>query len=368
MKLLTRLDRQKFIPHLCCINDSAIEAEFKEDATALFEAFTGPKLQLNFRSFKRLATLYTILSLASYIRRCKIDIVVTYFIDPTILALLSQKLSLRKSVSIVNFRDLGLLRADQHKLVMKAIYRSIPCFVANSKAVRNDYCRNDQIPKDKVRVIYNGVDIERFVERPRGVADLKQIGIIANLNRRVKRVDLFLKAASVICRERSDILFVVIGEGMLKAALLELTNQLEIANQVQFIGRTYNIADLVPQLHVGVNTSDSEGFPNALLEYLACGVPAVASNIGGNREIIHDNINGFLFPVGNYVDLANKLSLLIENTALYSRIRKNCRKSVVGRYDIETMIRKYEKCFLEITAQHSNDTPFEGIVDSRDVP
>ena len=80
-----------------------------------------------------------------------------------------------------------------------------------------------------------------------------------------------------------------------------------------FVGGTSNIEKYLSQIHIGVNTSETEGFANVILEYLASGIPVVATNTGGNREIIMDNTNGFLFPVNDYKALADILILGIEN-------------------------------------------------------
>ena len=346
--LIRGLDPNKFEPHLCCINKSNIEKEFRNDALFLFRKFDKPKILLDFSSFRNINTSFCIVKLAWYIKKQKIDLIVSYFIDPTILSFISSKLSLRKSLMIINFRDLGLLRAKQKKLLMKPVYRQTPFFIANSEAVKSDYCNFDEIPSQKIHIIYNGVDTFRFSNIIKKNLEPFEIGIIANLNRPVKKVDLFLQAAAEICQNQSNVSFVVVGEGQLRPELIKMCKKLGISDKVNFVGRVYKIEKYLSRFYIGVNSSESEGFANVILEYLASGIPVVAADTGGNREVIKDNFNGFLFPVGDYKALADILMQIINDENLYSEISKNCRKSVAHCFDNSVMIENHEKFFKKI--------------------
>lgn len=346
--LINGLDRSKFIPHLCCIRKSNIEPAFKQDALELFKNIKCNKIQLDFSSFKKISSIASILKLTGYLRRNKIDIVVSYFIDPTIISFFSSIISFQKPKLIVSFRDLGLLRYSQYDLLMKWVYRRTHFFLANSEAVKKDYIENDNIPDGKLTVIYNGIDIERFIKIRRTQKGPNVIGIIANLNRRVKRVDIFLRAAACICKKRKDVSFVIIGNGELKTELKTLASNLGIRDNVDFAGTAYDIEKYLNGIHIGVNSSETEGFSNVVLEYLASGIPVVAANSGGNKEIVVDNENGYLFKVNDYRDLAGKILLLLNNNNLFIEISKNCRDSVKEIYNTASMLSNYEMFFQGI--------------------
>lgn len=346
--LINGLDRSKFTPHLCCINKSNIESSFLEDALSLFKEIKCGKIHLDFKSFKNLSSILYILELSRYIRRNKIDIVVSYFIDPTIMSFVASKLSFRKTRQVVSFRDMGLLRNSQHKVLMKWIYHRTPFLLANSEAVKQDYVENDNIPADKITVIYNGIDIEKFMKIQRTQKRPDVIGIIANLNRRVKRVDVFLRAAACIYEKRKETSFIIIGEGKLKTELKILASKLGINNKVNFVGRSYDVDKDLKKIHIGVNTSETEGFSNVILEYLASGIPVVATNTGGNREIIVENKNGFLFTVNDYKELAEKTLLILDDETLYAKLSSNSRKSVSDRFENSIMVNNYELYFHKI--------------------
>jgi len=348
MTLIEGLDKSTFIPHLCCIKKSAIEPTFAKDALSLFRDIKCRKIQLDFKSFRHIPSIFSILKLSGYIRKNQIDIVVSYFIDPTIIGFFSSKLSLHRPLVVSCFRDLGLLRDSQYNILMRWIYHHIPYFLANSEAVKKNYVYYDRIPPDKISVIYNGLDIGRFKKIQQTSEEPSVVGIIANLNRHVKRIDIFLRAASYICEKRRDVSFIVIGEGELKRDLMSLSSRLGIENRVNFVGRAYNIENYLSQIHIGVNTSETEGFSNVILEYLASGIPVIATDTGGNREIIVDNENGFLFTVNDYRALGDKLILILDNEILSSKLCSNARRSVEGRFENSIMIRNYETFFSEI--------------------
>lgn len=345
--LINGINRDFFTPHLCCINKDSIDSSFLADALALFNDIDCQTIQLNFKSFKKPSVILQIINLATYINKNKIDIIVSFFIDPPILSFLATKLSLRKSIQVISFRDLGLLR-NSHHFLLRYIFRQTPYFIANSVAVKNDYVQNDNIPAKKISVIYNGLDVEQFLAIERHSKSPTSVGIIANLNRRVKRVDIFLEAAALVSKKRPDVSFVVIGEGDLKDGLIALAADLDIRLKVNFVGRSYNIKESLKAIDIGVNTSETEGFTNAILECLASGVPVVATDSGGNKELIKDGENGFLFNVNDAHQLAEKLLLILGNTELYPKLAKGSRESVNGRFSTAAMIQDYENFFKNI--------------------
>lgn len=345
MTLINGINSKIFVPHLCCLRKSEIGLPRMKDALALFKAMKRNKIQLDFKSFGCFSSILQVVKLAKYISKYRIDVIVSYFIDPTIMSFFAAKLSFAKLVMVICLRDMGLLRSDQHNLLMRCIYRHTSHFIANSEAVKLDYVKFDGIPKNRISVIYNGVDMTKFDTIQRTEKRPTVIGIVANLNRRVKRVDIFLRAAAYICAKRADVSFMVIGEGELKRELVSLASRFGIEKRVNFVGRVFNIEEYLSQIHIGVNTSESEGFPNAILEYLSSGIPVVATDTGGNREIIVDSENGFLFPINDYRTLGDKLLLMLDDNMLYSKLCANSKKCMEGCFGTSIMVKNYERFF-----------------------
>src|ERR1043166_8756315 len=166
---------------------------------------------------------------------------------------------------------------------------------------------------------YNGLDLERMKAGPgltpedaRAQFGLPQTGkrfmtIVANLRNPVKDHEMLLRAAARVRAQVSDAAFVIAGEGELMPGLRELAYQLGIAEDVHFIGRCDDVAALLFASHVGVLSSKAEGFANAILEYMAVGLPVVATDVGGVREAIVEGQTGFIVPAGDDAQMAARI-------------------------------------------------------------
>ena len=131
--------------------------------------------------------------------------------------------------------------------------------------------------------------------------------IVANLRNPVKNHEVFLRAAARVRAQVPDAAFVIAGEGELMPGLRELANQLGIAEDVHFIGRCDDVAALLFASHVGVLSSKAEGFANAILEYMAVGLPVVATDVGGVHEAIIEGETGFIVPAGDDAQMAARI-------------------------------------------------------------
>ena len=171
------------------------------------------------------------------------------------------------------------------------------------------------------------------------------VGIVANLNRPVKRVEDFIRAASLVSREIPQATFVVVGDGHLRTKLESLANSVGLCDKIRFTGRVDNPLEIISTFQIGVITSETEGFCNAIMEYMACSIPVVATDVGGNPELIEDGVNGVLIPVGDYQELAKRLIEMISNRSLATSLGTSGYKSIRSRFSIEDMIVKYEKYY-----------------------
>ncbi len=347
ISLINGLNRNKFQPHLCCLRDSIIGKYRRHEALDLFNKIKCPKIQLDFISFRKIQSVIDLVKLIKFIWRYKIDVVQTYFQDPSVLGLIAAKLSGVKHV-IACFRDMGFWIDKEYYLKMKIVYNFCSAYISNSLAVKNFYINSYNLSDDKFSIIYNGIKIEDFKSINRNKEqDFKDIivGIVANLNREVKRVDIFLKAAAYVLRRTNGIRFIVAGDGELKEGLIELAKELGIYRNVRFLGRVENIPQLLSRIDIGVISSDSEGFSNAILEYMAAGIPVVATDSGGNREIIKQGVNGYLVPVGDFIMMGDFILSLISKNKTRFRMGQNARKMVSEKYSINKSIIKYEHCY-----------------------
>jgi len=198
---------------------------------------------------------------------------------------------------------------------------------------------------NKVSVVYNGVDIDRFkpvsskdssIKLEHGVEDSEiVIGQVGSLINR-KGVDLLLESFATLTKSYDNLKLIIIGDGPEKNELKQLSGRLGIDGQVRFIGNVTNTECFYSHLlDINVLASREEAFPLSLLEGAACGLPNVGSRVGGIPEIIDDGINGFIFEKEDVTQLSEKLKLLIDDQKLRKCMGKSSREKIVKHFSMK---------------------------------
>ena len=123
--------------------------------------------------------------------------------------------------------------------------------------------------------------------------------------------------------------------------------ELGIDSKVHFVGSQEDVPSFLEIIDVGVNCSAQEGLSNAIMEYMAAGLPCVVSGAGGNDELIENEKNGFIFRLDNYYELSTKILTLIENDKLREQFKFNSKKKVQQLFSLEKMIENYENYYRE---------------------
>jgi glycosyltransferase involved in cell wall biosynthesis len=210
------------------------------------------------------------------------------------------------------------LRTPMQKLAERMSFRLAHRVIANCLVVQNQLIREGVNP-GRVIQHYNGLDLERLKVdggltrmAARAMFGLPQdnrrlVTIVANLRNPVKDYPMFLRAAARVCAVVPDAAFVIAGEGELMPRLQQMATELEIADEVHFVGRCDDVASLLFASNLGVLSSKSEGFANAILEYMAAGLPVVATDVGGVREAVIEGETGYIVPSGNDKEMAERI-------------------------------------------------------------
>jgi glycosyltransferase involved in cell wall biosynthesis len=154
-----------------------------------------------------------------------------------------------------------------------------------------------------------------------------------------------------------DAAFVIAGEGELLPGLRELANQLGIAKDVHFIGRCDDVAALLFASHVGVLSSKAEGFANAILEYMAVGLPVVATDVGGVREAISKGQNGFIVPAGDDAQMAARIIEVLSDDTRAREMGARGKVLVGDKFSSEHHLRNTLELYDEVL---SNRQPLTG--------
>jgi glycosyltransferase involved in cell wall biosynthesis len=226
--------------------------------------------------------------------------------------------------------------------------------VPNSQS-GEDYVIKRGISPAKVKVIYNGINLERLKPNPDVVARIRQqvklppggkiIGITASLTP-AKDHATFLKAAKAVSAIVPQTRFVMLGDGPLRPDLERMSRELGIDSVVTFFGNQRDVGSYISSYDIACLTSfDHEGCSNATLEAMALGKPVVVTDIGGNREVVEHGITGLLVPPKNPEALANNIITYLKQPELAQRIGQQAKQKVLTQFSIPRMVQEYQDLF-----------------------
>ena len=189
------------------------------------------------------------------------------------------------------------------------------------------------VPRDRLRLIRNAVDGERFApplgERAPGAAAV--VGFVGRLSPE-KHPRLFVRMAARVHEQRPDVRFVLVGDGPLRASLEHEAAELGVADAMDFLGERRDVDAVLRSLDVLVLTSWHEGTPLAVLEAMATGVPVAATDVGGVPELVRHRETGLLFPAGDEGGGAAAVLALLEDGAWRRRLGAAARSLVLTRF------------------------------------
>ena len=341
------LDRDRFAPHLVCLRKSQFYTCCNIDC---------PKQVLDVTSLFSLNGLRKLSHLVLYLKKNKIDIVQTYFFDSNLFGVIAARIACVSKI-ISCRRDMGFWYSSRLLRVLRWLNIFVDRFLVNSIAIKENIVRAESIPERKIDVIYNGIFLEHFENKRNDADKIREkysiqkgdfvVGIVANLNRPVKRVDIFLRAAAGVLEKKENVSFVIVGGGDLEESLESLASSLGIRGKVIFTGPQKDILPFLSIFDLGVLASDSEGFSNSILEYMATGLPVVCTDTGGNRELVENEKNGFLIPVSAHEKMADRILDVLGDRGIQLKMReKNLKK--IQRFSWDSIIRLTQKYYYDL--------------------
>jgi glycosyltransferase involved in cell wall biosynthesis len=220
--------------------------------------------------------------------------------------------------------------------------------VAVSPEVRDDLVKLGIAPADRISVIRLGLDLEGRTAAPEGAraAERTALGVaddavlIGWLGRmtEIKRVDDLVRAFGRVRNRGLDAHLALVGDGPLRPSLRTLAARLGLEDVCHFLGYRDDVGPLYKAFDVVALTSANEGTPVTLIEALAAGLPAVATDVGGVRDVVDDNRSGFLVPMGDVPAIADALIRLVESEDLRHAMGREGQVSVGDRYAVPRLI------------------------------
>lgn len=253
--------------------------------------------------------------------------------------------------SLANFK-----RGKPHyTLLERAVNPLTDLLIANSEAVREDVIGREGVPREKVVVIHNGLDLRRFdaLPDPELRRDLGQAGpvvaVVANLIR-YKGHRFFLEAWASVVRTWPKAIALLVGDGPLRGELEAAASALGLERSVRFLGIRHDVPAVLALADLVVHPSLEEGFSNAILEAMATGKAVVGAAVGGNPEAVVHGETGLLVPPADSEALAGAMLRLLGNPAEAKAFGAAGRARVVARFELSSMARRYEAVYERLAA------------------
>ena len=293
------------------------------------------------------------------VRRLKITHSMSFLTRPSLINTLSHKISSQNYKTIVNERSFPSLqygrkdfRSVFNKFMIRNLFKSANLVLANSRESMNDLIINFNVPEDKTHVIHNPIDLD-FINSFTPLTnyfDSENFNIISigRLNTG-KNHELIIKAIKNLANPYLKLY--ILGQGPLQSYLQDLILELDMSNQVHLLGFLNNPYDYLKAADLFVFGSNFEGFPNVLLEAMACGLPILSTNCkSGPSEIMdckEEDKNclmftdyGILVPTDNLDSMSAGIEYMLKDKEYLKKCSLNVRKRVLD-FDKETILNKY---------------------------
>lgn len=328
LETLRRLDRTRVEPLLVCLRSSAWLRENEPPCETIvldYDGLISPRLP------------GVIARLRGLVDERRVRVVQTYFEDTIFLTALAFGARRDRPVLLSSRRDIGLGLGQPwyHRVFDFLRPFALARFdgvVANAEAAKRYTHETDRVPDDRITVIRNGIDLDvPASEPPRAFADPTidfWIVMVANLNP-VKRHDLLIDALAALKARDPELRFraLLLGKGPLENAILAHAAREGLTDHVSLVGSVDDVGAYLDHAHVAVLCSQREGLSNAILEAMKHGRPVVATDVGGNGELV-DATNGALVPLDDPAAMAAAFHELARDPSARERAGKASRARV----------------------------------------
>jgi sugar transferase (PEP-CTERM/EpsH1 system associated) len=233
------------------------------------------------------------------------------------------------------------------------------CVVAVSEDAAQVARDIERVPAAKVRIVHNGVDVERFgYRKPRAADNSCRAVTVARLDP-VKDQASLLRAVRLVVDKNPAFSLDVVGDGPSRPELESLRAALGLDGRVIFHGVQDDVEPFLADADFFVLSSLSEGIPLTLLEAMAVGLPAVATDVGGNREVVVSGETGYLVPAGSPGALADAMLKIQADMPQLQRMGLASRRRVEEHFNLRTVVAQYENVYLQCLGR---STPAPGRV------
>jgi len=340
------LDRDIFEMSICCLDGGG---EFLND-------LSGLSIQSKVLARKPgLVDFRVLWALTTHIHKEKIDIIHSHS-GCSFYASVAAVLGGAKGVI---HTDHGRLVPDRLSLILEDMLSSyvMNAYVAVSEQLARYLSSKARISNRKLHVIINGVDTTRFVpltelriKQIRNDLDIPEgaeiIGTICRLDP-VKNLSFMIQTIRPVLEARERMFILIVGDGPDRENLETMVRHMRLGRKVKFLGKQNNIENIMPVFDAFVLPSISEGTSMTILEAMACGIPVIASAVGGNVDLIQEGVNGYLFPLDRPDILAQRVIELLDSPDKQRDLGSRGRDIAEKKFNLDRMMETYSSLYLK---------------------
>lgn len=349
--LASGLDRSRFEPHVLCLTRGGPRENQLVEAGVPY-TIIGKHHKFDPWAYRRLS---------SAIRDLKPDLVHTWIFAANAYGRLA---ALRNGIPVIlgGERCVDPWKRSYEFWIDRFLAKRTQGIITNSSGVV-DFYSSHGIEANRFFVIPNGVALPQSQDatssnlsidrseacRRLGIPpDRRMIALIGRLWPQKGHKDLFW-AIELLRVARNDVALVVIGDGPLRQRLEHYRDQLRAADTIRIVGERDDVAQLLPHFDIVLNGSHYEGQSNVILEAMSVGLPVVATDIPGNRDLVEHNKTGFLFAIGKTHELAKILNGLLDDPVRCKALGQAARMRIEKEFSIPKMIAAHQDLYLRLS-------------------
>ncbi|WP_091772403.1 N-acetyl-alpha-D-glucosaminyl L-malate synthase BshA [Piscibacillus halophilus] len=295
--------------------------------------------------------------IAEVIDREELDIIHAHYAVPHAICSIFAKQMAKRDVKIVTTlhgTDITILGIDDNlkHMICYAIDQSDQV-TAVSNSLRKQTEESFHIQKP-IKVVYNFIEpvkdtalTQEDLKDKFEIKDHEKVLIHISNFRQVKRVEDVIRVFDQVTKQ-VDAKLLLVGDGPEHTKIRDLVNELDLNDQVLFLGRQDNIHDLLNISDLKLLLSEKESFGLVLLEAMISGVPCIGTDIGGIPEVIADGKNGFICEVGNIEQISRKAIHLLSDDSLWNQFSKYAKTYAYENFNSNLIVRQYETIYNEV--------------------
>ncbi len=338
------LDKAEYNPHICTLLGESGGLLYEARKSGIPAYSLRMRSKLDVRAFKRFV---------AYLKREDFDIVHSFLFHANLMARTAKRGGAIKRL-IASERFVDYNRSRWKVGMNKLFQKNDDLMTCNCAAIRLMIQKRERYPSEKIRVIYNGVDLNEKkptiskgdLRKQHAIPVSAKVVVMAARFRIEKGHAELIRAIPKILKLCGDVVFILAGDGENMQAMKDLAVEMHVAQRVIFPGYA-NVYNYFNVCDVAAHISHDEGLPNSVIEAFSLKKPVVATDTAGTGEIVQDGVNGYLVPEDNNEKISNAIIMLLKDAEKAADFGQKGFQHVESSFSKDVMIKKYETLYHE---------------------